>query len=102
VDIDPSALSLAVLLTIPGGVAFALVVRQFVEVLKAVFPALGTRVSGAAQAFVVSLVAYALAFLSVGTPTPENAFTAILAWLWCATGAVGIDAAWTHYRGGTT
>lgn len=94
-------LTLAALFTAAGTVAAAAVVRQLVELLKAVLPTLGEKVSGALQAFVASAVLYVLAFAAVGPLTPDGGFVAFLSWLGCAVGAVGINATLDHVTGAT-
>jgi hypothetical protein len=80
------------LLTITGAGTFALVVRQLVEVLKAVFPLLNAQVAGSLQAFVVTLVAYVVAVIvTPAIQTPDGVLQAIIAWVMCAVAAVGID-----------
>jgi drug/metabolite transporter (DMT)-like permease len=91
-----TTLTLAALFTAAGAVAAAAVIRQLIELLKAAFPMLSARVSGAIQAFVAAALLYLLAFLAVGPFTPEGVFAAFLAWLGCAVGAVGINAAVEH------
>ena len=92
-------LTLAGLFTAAGAVAAAAVVRQFVQLVKFAIPAIGDKVSGALQAFVVSAALYVLAFASVGPFTPDGVFLAALSWLGCAVAAVGIDAALGHVTG---
>ena len=91
-----ATLTLAALFTAGGAVAAALVIRQLVELLKAVFPPLDARVSGALQSFVAAAVLYALAVAAVGPFTPEGGFAAFLSWLGCAVGAVGINTVVDH------
>ncbi|HEY5276948.1 MAG TPA: hypothetical protein VIK38_10545 [Coriobacteriia bacterium] len=90
------ALTLAALFTAGGAVAAAAVVRQLIQLLKATFPMLDARVSGALQSFIAAAVLYILAFAAVGPFTPEGVFGALLAWLGCAVGAIGINAAVGH------
>jgi hypothetical protein len=89
-------LTLAAILTAAGAVSAALLVRQTVELLKAVFPKLDATVSGALQSFVLTGVLYVAAFVTVGDHTPEGVFVTFLAWLSCASSAVGINAVWDH------
>lgn len=91
-------LSLSVVLTAAGAVTAALLVRQIVELLKAVFPALDARVSGALQAFVLTGVLYVVAWVAVGDRTGDGVFVAFLSWLAAATSAVGINASWDKLR----
>jgi hypothetical protein len=96
-----ASLTLDALFTAAGAVAAAAVVRQLIELLKAAVPALGAKVSGAAQAFAFSAVLYVLAFLAVGPFTPDGIFMAILAWIGCATAAIGINSSLGHFTGST-
>lgn len=93
---DTSGLTLASLLLATGAVPASLVVRQFVELLKTTFPPLDARVSGAVQSFVASLVLYGVAFGFAGDHTPTGAFVAFVAWLGCATAAVGVNSTIDH------
>jgi hypothetical protein len=93
-------LTLSDILTAAGAVSAALVVRQLVELIKVSFPGLAARASGAAQAFVLTFLLYAFAWVAVGAHTPEGFFLALVSWLACATSAVGIDATWNRYRSG--
>lgn len=97
---DPNwtTLTLVALFTAGGAVAAAAVVRQLIELLKVAIPVIDARVSGAALSFVLSAVLYVLAFVAVGTHTPDGAFAAFLSWLACATAAVGINSTVDHYR----
>jgi hypothetical protein len=93
---DTSGLTLAALFSAAAIAPAALIIREFVELLKAVFPALSARVSGAVQAFFASAVLYLIAYAAVGARTPEGGFQAFLAWLGVAVAAVGINAAVDH------
>jgi hypothetical protein len=91
--------TVADLFTAAGAGAAALVVRQIVELLKAALPPLDAAVSGALQAFVLTAAVYVVAVL--GTPvqqTPDGILAAIVAWVTCATAAIGIDQAWSRVR----
>jgi hypothetical protein len=90
------SLTLAALFTAAGAIAAAAVVRQLVELLKAVFPLLDARVSGAVMAFIGAGALYVFAFAATGPFTAEGGFAAFLAWLGCAVGAVGINATVDH------
>ena len=91
-------LSLVVVLTAAGAVSAA-AVRQLVELLKASFPLIDARVSGASLSFALTFALYAFAWYAVGAHTPDGFFIAFLSWLSCATSAVGINAAWDQNRG---
>jgi hypothetical protein len=93
-------LTFAALFTAAGAGALALVVRQVVELLKAVLPALDARVSGALQAFGLTAIAYAVAVaVTPAQQTPDGILAAVIAWVTAATAAVGIDQAWNRVRG---
>lgn len=89
-------LTLATILLGAGAFPAAAVIRQLIEVLKVAFPSIDANVSGARQAFLLSLILYVVAWLAVGDRSPEGAFAAVLVWLACATSAIGIDSALTH------
>lgn len=89
-------LTLAVVLTASGAVAAAAIVRQLVEVLKHAFPLIDSRISGASLSFILTAVLYVVAFLAAGNRDAESAFTAFLAWLACATSAIGINSLADH------
>lgn len=91
-------LTWAALLTAGGAGAAALVVRQLIQVIKVALPAVDARVSGALMAFVLTAAAYVAAFFFGGDGTPNGALMAFISWLTCATAAIGIDSAWSHYR----
>lgn len=93
------AITFEALFTAAGAGALALVVRQVVELLKAVWPALDLDVSGALQAFILTAAAYVAAVASVPVmQTPNGVLAAIVAWVTCATAAIGIDQAWNRVR----
>jgi hypothetical protein len=93
---DTSGLTLAALFSAAAIAPAAFVVREFVELVKTVFPALSARVSGAVLAFYASAVLYLATFAAAGDRTPEGGFQAFLAWLGVAVAAVGINAALDH------
>lgn len=100
-DVIPTGLTIDALFTAAGAGAAALVVRQIIELLKAVFAGLDAKVSGALQAFVLTAALYLLAI--VATPaqqSPNGILATIVAWVTCATAAIGIDQAWTKVRSG--
>jgi hypothetical protein len=92
------AITVAALFTVAGAAAAALIIRQLVELLKAVIPALDAKVSGALQAFVLSAALYLFAAIALPVQGADGVLLAIVSWLGCATAAVGIDASWTHFR----
>jgi hypothetical protein len=92
-------LTVADLFTAAGAGAAALVVRQVIELAKAALPALDAKVSGALQAFVLTAAVYAAATLaSPEQQTPNGVIAAAVAWVTCATAAIGIDQAWSRAR----
>lgn len=93
-DIDPSTISFATLLTLEGIVIAGAIVTAFVALLRNVFPAI--TVSGAAMAFGVSAVLYALAAAATGASSFDPLLRVFVAWLSCATTSVGIHSAVTH------
>jgi len=91
-------LTLAALFTAGGAVAAAAIIRQLIEVLKVAIPALDARVSGALQAFILSLVVYALAWLAVGGRDADAIFLAVTSWVGCAVAAIGINSTVDHVQ----
>lgn len=90
------------LFTAAGAGAAALVVRQVIELLKAALPVLDAKVSGALQAFVLTAVTYGVAIaVTPAQQTPNGILAGIVAWVTCATAAVGIDQAWERVRANT-
>jgi hypothetical protein len=89
-------ITLDALFTPAGQATAAVLVRQFVEVLKVAIPALDAKVSGARMAVVVSAALYLLAALGVGVSTPEGVFQAVMAWLSVSAAAIGVNAAIDH------
>lgn len=84
-------------LVTPGGVVVAAgIVTPLVQLVKGVFPVLDARVSGALMAFVGTAALYAVTAGAVGVTTPDAGLGIFLAWLSCATSAVGIKAAFDH------
>ena len=92
-------LTLLALFTAAGAGAAAIVIRQFIELLKASWPTLDDKVSGARLAFILSAALYGAGWAVVGPATAEGVFAAFLAWLTCGLAAVGINATWDHVRG---
>jgi hypothetical protein len=84
------------MLTPEGVVAFAALVTSLIALLKYTFPPLDARVSGALMAFALTAAGYALAAASLGVPTPDAALSLFVAWLSCATSAVGIHSGVQH------
>ena len=84
------------LLTPQGVVAFAAVVTSLIALLKSTFPPLDARISGALMAFALTAIGYVLCGVSVGVPTMDAALVLFMAWLSCATAAVGIHSSVQH------
>jgi hypothetical protein len=90
IDPIPDGLTFAILLTAAGtGVAAALI-TGLVSLVKSVFPALDARLSGAALAFIGSLILYVLAGIAVGVDSLDEGLVVFVSWLTCATAAVGV------------
>lgn len=88
-------------LVTPAGVIIAAgIVTSLVQLLKGAFPILDARLSGAAMAFLTSALLYVFttyALLSTGAIVPPDGFLGVfLAWLSCATSAVGIKSTIDH------
>ena len=86
----------ASLLTPEGVVIAAGIITGLVSLLKAVFTKLDEKVSGALQAFVLSAILYILAAISIGVASLDAGLGVFLAWLACATSAVGIYSTVQH------
>lgn len=97
---DPAQLTFAALVTPPGMVTASGLITTFIQILKGVFPGLDAKVSGALQAFFLSMLLYiatGAVLFSNGTFTSADAILWIVgAWLGVATGAIGIKAGFTH------
>ena len=89
-------LTLSGLLTPEGIVAGAALVTTIIAMLKGVWSDLDARVSGALMAFVLTLVLYVLAGVSSGAVTLDAWFAVFIAWVSCATSAVGIHSTVQH------
>ena len=89
-------LTLASLLEVAGIAAAAALTTGIVALLKSVFPPLNAKVSGALMAFVITLVLYLLAGFSTGAGSLEAWFAVFVAWLTCATAAVGVYSTVNH------
>lgn len=87
-------LTLAGLLTVAGVAAGAVFVTTIVALLKNVFskyvPALDQ--NGALLAFILSALLYVLAGVATGANTLDAAFAVFVAWVTCATAAIGVNA----------
>ncbi len=96
-------LTLATLLEVAGIAAGAAFTTTIVQLLKSVFSVIDSRVSGALLAFVITAVLYVLAGLSTGAASLDAWFAVFVAWVTCATAAVGVYSTLTHVaeqRGG--
>lgn len=71
-----------------AGVA-AIIITSLVQLVKTALPSIGERVSGALMAFVASAVLYLLTAVATGVSTFDSGLNVFLAWLTCATAAVG-------------
>lgn len=81
----------------PGGVTIAAgIVTGFVEVVKATIPKIDEAVSGALLAFGLTAGLYVLTAVATGVPTLDAGLNVFLAWLACATAAIGIKSAVSH------
>jgi hypothetical protein len=89
-------LSFATLLTAAGAGIAAGLVTTFVEVLKTAWGHEGMPASGAALAFGLSAVLYLLAGIATGVASLDDGLVVFVAWLTCATSAVGVHSTITH------
>lgn len=90
IDLTPSTITFAFLLTaagvgIAGGIITGLVALVFVA-----FPPLALRVTGASLAFVLSAILFIFAGIAVHVDSLDAALVVFVAWLTCATAAVGV------------
>lgn len=84
---------------LPAGIIVAAaIVTGLIEVLKAAFPLLDDRVSGAAQAFVLTAILYIFTALATSVATPDAGLAVFTAWLACAMSAIGIKSSFTHLQ----
>jgi hypothetical protein len=79
----------AALLTAAGAGIAAGIVTGFVSLIRTALPIVA-QWNGAAQAFVVSAVLYIIAGIATNVGTFDAGLNVFLAWLTCATAAVGI------------
>lgn len=86
-------ITVAAVFSAAGAGAAALVIRQLIQLIKAVFPTIDARVSGAVQAFVLSATLYTFAAIALPVVGADGVLLAIVSWLTAATAAVGIDQA---------
>ena len=86
----------AALLTVAGIAAGAALTTTIVQLLKNVAGPIGSRISGALAAFVITAVLYVIAGLSTGAASVDSWFAVFVAWVTCATAAVGVYATVSH------
>lgn len=91
-------ITFADLLTAQGAVIAGGIVTTLVELIKRVLPALDARVSGALMAFVLSAILYVLAAVATSVGDLNAGLVVFLAWLSCATSAIGISSTITHVQ----
>ena len=81
----------------PEGVVIAAgLTTALVALIRSVFPVIDAKVSGALMAFVFTAILYLLAAFSVGITTLDAGLLVFMAWVSCATSAVGIHSAVQH------
>ena len=95
-------LSFASLLSAAGAGIAAGLVTTLVELAKTVWGRESMPVSGAALAFGLSAVLYILAGIATGVGSLDAGLVVFVAWLTCATSAVGVHSTISHVatRGG--
>lgn len=86
------------LITPPGVVVAAGIVTALVQLIKGVFPVVDEKVSGALQAFVLTAVLYILVAVTVPQADANGYLLIFMAWLSCATSAVGIKSVSDHVQ----
>lgn len=89
-------LTFASFLTPAGVVAAAAVITTLIQLIKGVMPAIDAKVSGALMAFVLSALLYIATAAATGIADPNAGLAVFLAWLSCATAAVGIKSTADH------
>lgn len=92
-------LTFAALLTPEGVIAAAALTTSVVALLRNVSPALDARVSGASLAFLLTAMLYGLGAIAVGVDGLDAALGLFVAWVACATSAVGIHSTVKHVAG---
>lgn len=86
----PDGLAFASFLTTVGIPIAAALITAVVALLKAVVPTVIERLTGAAVAFILSIVLYVLTGIAVGVDSLDDFLVVFAAWITCATAAVGI------------
>lgn len=85
------------LLASPAGpIVAAPLVKVLIDVLKAVFPGLASKVSGALMAFVITGALYVLTALALLPLTPNGGLNLFAVWLTCAAATVGVNSLQRH------
>ena len=87
----PTSITFAVLLTAAGTGIAAGIITTLVAIIARVMPTIYARISGALLAFVLSAVLYVLAAIAVGVNDLDQSLVVFVAWLTCATAAIGVD-----------
>lgn len=82
-----------------GVIAAAAAITALVTLLKRVSPVIDARISGALMAFGLSALLYAASVTAVPITAPDDALRLVLAWISCATAAVGINSTVKHVTG---
>lgn len=82
-------LTFAALLTAAGAGIAATIVTGFISLTKTAITAIAEW-NGAAMAFFLTAVLYVLAGVSTGAATLDAGLNVFIAWLTCATAAVGV------------
>jgi hypothetical protein len=92
-------ITFAVLLTAAGAGIAAGIITALVQLTKSALPTIAERFTGAFLAFVYSLALFVFAGIAVGVDSLDEALVVFLAWLTCATSAVGIYSSVRTARG---
>lgn len=95
-DPTPGIVTFGDLLTPTGVLIAAATVTALVEILKAGIPGLDRRVSGASLALLLSLALYVATAFALPQSSPDSYLAVAVAWIACATSAMGIRAGAAH------
>jgi len=82
-------LTFAALLTAAGAGIAAVIVTTFISLVKTAISAIANW-DGALMAFVLTAILYVFAGIAVGVPSLDAGLNIFIAWLTCATAAVGV------------
>jgi hypothetical protein len=93
---DVTSPTFASFLTPEGIIVAGGLITALIQVVKATFPIIDQRVSGAVLAFSASALLYVATALVVGISTPDAALTVVASWIACATASVGVYASVKH------